>query len=132
MNLSYSKRWNLVHLLGGKCVDCSHENFSELEIDHIKNDGDGERKYYSSLDKKHLLNPNRAKEMLEIRCKKCHEKRHHPQPIIYGREIAIRTYKNGVMEKHGTLLGNVDGVIICELYPDDPHKIKQILRDVRI
>lgn len=65
-------------MLGGKCVDCKDENFYSLEIDHINNDGDGERKFYNNIDKKYLNNTIRAKQRLEVRCKKCHEKRHHP------------------------------------------------------
>ena len=132
MNLSYSKRWNLVHLLGGKCVDCSNENFYDLEIDHIKNDGDGERKYYSSLDKKHLQNPIRAKQMLELRCKKCHEKRHHPQTVFIKKEIIIFSVKDGIVDKHGTWIGKIDELLICEGYPDNPCKPRELIRDVRI
>jgi hypothetical protein len=76
--MAYTKRWNLVHLLGGKCRDCGEENFSVLEIDHIYNDGDTDRKYYSCLDKRYLSNPKRAKERLQILCKQCHENKHHP------------------------------------------------------
>lgn len=60
--MPYSKRWELVHLLGGKCVDCGNENFYDLEIDHIHNDGDGERKYYTLSEKNYLDNPRKAKD----------------------------------------------------------------------
>jgi len=74
--LGYSKRWYLLHLLGGKCFDCGNENFYELEIDHIFDDGDGERKYYTKTETHYLNNPNRARQRLQLLCKKCHEKKH--------------------------------------------------------
>ncbi len=74
--MPYSNRWELIHLLGGKCVDCAEENFYLLEIDHINNDGDGERQFYTNTEKRYISNPIRAKQRLAIRCKKCHEIRH--------------------------------------------------------
>ena len=47
----YSKRWEFVHHLGGKCVSCDDENFYNLEVDHIHNDGDNERKFYTNIEK---------------------------------------------------------------------------------
>jgi len=79
--MAYSKRWELVHLLGGKCVDCGNENFYDLELDHINNDGDGERDYYTHIIRRYIHNPERAKQRLAVRCKTCHEKRHHPSLI---------------------------------------------------
>jgi len=73
----YSKRWYLIHLLGGKCVGCNDENFYKLEIDHKYGDGNGERKYHTYADKRYLSNPSRAKQRLQILCKKCHEEKHH-------------------------------------------------------
>ncbi len=74
--MTYTKRWELVLILGGKCSDCEDENFYNLEIDHINNDGDGDRKYYTRLDQKYTSNPVRARQRLQILCKKCHEKKH--------------------------------------------------------
>jgi len=79
--LTYSKRWYLVHLLGGKCVDCPEENFYELELDHTYDDGDGERAYYTRMIQHYLDNPGLAKKRLAVRCKECHEKRHSFVPV---------------------------------------------------
>ena len=80
--MPYSKRWNLIHLLGGKCRDCNEENFGLLEIHHRFNDGDIDRKYYTQLNQKYLNQPQRAKERLEVLCKNCHEKSHHSSMYI--------------------------------------------------
>jgi hypothetical protein len=32
--MGYSKRWELIHILGGKCVDCNNENFYDWELDN--------------------------------------------------------------------------------------------------
>jgi len=79
--MTYTKRWELIHLLGSKCVDCGNENFYDLEIDHIFDDGDGDRAIYKDVVGHYLSRPTRAKMRLQILCKKCHEEKHHP-PFI--------------------------------------------------
>jgi len=71
--LSYTKRWYLVHLLGGGCAECGNQNFYELEIDHKYNDGDGERKYYTDIIGHYYSNSLRAKQRLQVLCRKCHD-----------------------------------------------------------
>jgi len=79
--MTYTKRWELIHLLGAKCVDCGNENFYDLEVDHKFDDGDGDRAIYKDVVGHYLSRPTRAKMRLQILCKKCHEEKHHP-PFI--------------------------------------------------
>ena len=100
----YSKRWELVHILGGECTHCGNQNFYDLEIDHIHDDGDGERRYYTNFAKRYTQNPNRAKQRLQILCKKCHERKgiptSTPKPAnIY--EIRSQTFMDIVKELEG-------------------------------
>ena len=123
----YSKRWELVHILGGKCVDCGNGNFYDLEIDHIYNDGDGDRKYYTIPLKKYINNPKRAKERLQVRCKQCHENRHHAKITkidnVVGSDIGVFAVKDGVIQPGGTDLGNCSEVVLVALKNCKPVKI---------
>ena len=137
----YSTRWNLVHLLGGKCRDCNNENFYELEVHHRYNDGDGERKYYIRSDQKYLNQPQRAIERLEVLCKQCHENAHHPK-IIY--EIPKTISKTRIfIDTIKTLEGEFkkpireDTIILTLLGKDFSHDevkkyIKRMLSDATI
>lgn len=128
--MPYSKRWELVHLLGGKCVDCGNENFYDLEIDHINDDGDGERKYYTISWQKYLNQPNRAKKRLRVRCKGCHEKRHHSriEEVIEERNIGIYNIVDGKIKGHGTALGDISELAVVEL--DEECRPKKVLRHI--
>ncbi len=133
--MPYSKRWELVHLLGGKCVDCENENFYDLEIDHINNDGDGERKYYTLSEKNYLDNPKKAKDRLAVRCKKCHEKRHHSSVLseiipIKGKEISVCPSKDGIPISHGSCwLGeDIKEILIVECKDFQATKILRIIK----
>lgn len=131
--MPYSKRWELIHLLGGKCFDCGNGNFYELEIDHINNDGDGERKYYTQSEKNYLDNPRKAKERLAVRCKICHEKRHHPNIILDTlevRNVSIWPSHKGVPLGYGTMLGDIDQLIIGDC--QNTNKIQTIIQIVDI
>ena len=78
-------RFDLIHLLGGKCVKCNNENMYELEVDHINNDGDGDRRFYTEPYKKWLGRPELAKKRLQVLCKSCHEDKHrlaNEQPLF--------------------------------------------------
>ena len=130
--MPYSKRWELVHLLGGKCVDCGNENFYDLEIDHINNDGDGERKYYTLSEKNYLANPSKAKERLAVRCKICHEKRHSGASFNIERDdyqqVGVFPAKDGKICGHGTWLEDgIKEVLIMKL---GDGKAKKLLRHV--
>lgn len=121
----YNKRWELVHLLGGKCRDCNNENFYDLEVHHRYNDGDGERKYYNRTDQKYLNQPERAKERLEVLCKQCHENAHHPK-IIYDvpKTVSkIRVFMDVLRSLEGSHKNPVrqDTVILTLLRKDFTH-----------
>ena len=92
--MTYTKRWELIHLLGGKCVDCGNENFYDLEIDHKFDDGDGDRAIYKDVVGHYLSRPTRAKMRLQVLCKKCHEEKHHP--IFFPPDFVIQ--QNKVLE----------------------------------
>lgn len=108
----FSKRWYLIHLLGARCVSCYNENLYDLEIDHIHNDGDVERYYHTNMIKTWLQNPNRAKSRLQILCKKCHERKHHPKKEI---NIAVFPSKNGIPISNGTSFHNISEIIITHI-----------------
>jgi len=74
--MTYTKRWELIHYLGGRCVKCGNENLYDLEIDHKFNDGDGERALYKDLVGHYLKKLDRAKQRLQLLCKVCHEAKH--------------------------------------------------------
>jgi len=116
--MGYSKRWELVLLLGGKCVDCGNENFYDLEIDHIFNDGDGERKYYTLSEKNYLANPKKARERLTVRCKICHVKRHNGgnfDPEHEGYDILIFPALDGKIIGNGTYVGESKELLVFKI-----------------
>jgi hypothetical protein len=129
--MPYSKRWYLVHLLGGKCVDCGEENFAELDIDHIFDDGDLDRKYYSNLVQRYLKNPKRAKERLQVRCKSCHKTRHYGTPLSESIpnkfEVGVFPGRNGKIIGHGTMLGDDPQIIICEMKDTTPIRVIDVV-----
>ena len=106
--MGYSKRWELIHILGGKCVDCNNENFYDLELDHINDDGDGERRYYTKTDAHYISNPQRARERLAVRCKDCHEKRHHP-PFVETDEMKRVVLFNQMIDLHIQIIKSIEG-----------------------
>ena len=59
--MTYTKRWELIHLLGGKCMNCGNENFYDLEVHHKFDDGDGDRAFYKDVIGHYLSKPIRAK-----------------------------------------------------------------------
>lgn len=71
--MKFSNRFELIHLLGGKCSRCPQENMSELEVDHIYNDGDLDRANFNNVYKKWLGMPELAKKRLQVLCKECHD-----------------------------------------------------------
>ncbi len=77
----------MIHLLGGRCVACGDENFYELEIDHIFNDGNDERKYYTIPEKNYIKNPKKSKNRLQVLCKKHHDEKHH-LPQIFLKQLS--------------------------------------------
>lgn len=105
--MGYSKRWELVHLLGGRCVECGEENFGVLEIDHKFNDGDIERLYYTKSEKRYLNNPVRAKQRLQILCKKCHESKHHG---VDESEISSSQKRHEKMVNFMSVVKSLEGV----------------------
>ena len=74
--MAYSKRWELMHILGGGCVQCGNQNFGELEIDHKYNDEHVDRDLYTNLEARYVANPRRARERLQLLCKPCHKQKH--------------------------------------------------------
>ena len=137
----YSTRWNLVHLLGGKCRDCNNENFYDLEVHHRYNDGNGERKYYTKSDQKYLNQPERAKERLEVLCKQCHENAHHSKITHDIPEIVSkpRIFMDVLRSLEGEYKKPIreDTIILTLLRKDFSHDeaknyIKRMLRDASI
>lgn len=74
--MPYTKRWELMHMLGGGCAECGNQNCYDLEIDHIHNDGHGDRDFYANLETRYVQNPKRAKQRLQLLCKICHRQKH--------------------------------------------------------
>jgi hypothetical protein len=75
--MKFSTRFELIHLLGGKCLRCPQENMSELEIDHVYNDGDADRANHKEPYKRWLQMPILAKKRLQVLCKSCHVDKHN-------------------------------------------------------
>lgn len=119
--MAYSKRWELIHILGGKCKKCGEENFKELEIDHIHNDGDLERLYYTRMDERYISNHMRARQRLQILCKKCHDIKHkptHTSPTEIKRrnmELFLLTLKE--LEHGNDMVPVPDSILIEHLIP---------------
>ena len=118
--MTYTKRWELVILLGGKCVNCGNGNFYDLEVDHKFDDGDGDRAVYKDVIGHYLSRPTRAKMRLQILCKKCHEEKHHP--IFYPPDFEVK--QNKVLEAVRELQGEPKEpvyihTLIAELGQDD-------------
>jgi len=133
--MTYTKRWELVHVLGGKCIDCAEENFYLLEIDHIYNDGDGERQFYNGFEKRYVSNPVRAKQRLVIRCKKCHETRHTVPKQKTQREIRVGRMRMTVELMKNLQKCHIEGIPedllvkeLCLLGSFDPNEARNTVR----
>lgn len=117
----YSKRWELIHILGGGCAECGNQNFYELEIDHKYNDGDGERVYYTNFEVRYTNNPKRARQRLQILCKECHNDKHTPIPkptqAQKNREI-IRLFIDTLKSLETTNCVPVPQEILCKSFAD--------------
>ena len=77
---AWSRKLELVRMLGGKCSVCGYDkNLSALEFHH-KNPGEKD----FQLDSRHLSNTNVEKIMKEVEkcvllCSNCHREIHHPE-----------------------------------------------------
>lgn len=142
--MTYTKRWELIHHLGGKCINCGNENFFDLEIDHKFNDGEGDRALYKDVVGHYLSRITRAKERLQILCKKCHEEKHHP--IIVIPEISQKQQEQNhvlftIKKLEGEFRKPVEiNTLIAELGGDDNeawqikwnNEIRKLLREAEI
>lgn len=82
---TYSKIWlqkqrdQLFKILGGSiCIKCGQNNIRLLQIDHIKDDGNNDRKKHSdnySLISYYLKNPEIARQKLQVLCAMCNWKK---------------------------------------------------------
>ena len=72
---SFKVRSGLVNLLGGKCVDCGYDkDIRVLELDHINNDGNIDRKRFPTsftLWLYYHTHPEEAKLKLQVLCANC-------------------------------------------------------------
>jgi hypothetical protein len=84
--MPYSKRWELYHILGGGCVGCGNQNFGEIQIDHVYNDGHIDRDFYTNNEARYADRPQRAKERLQLLCKKCHIYKHSGRTLTPAQE----------------------------------------------
>lgn len=86
-NLDTTNRYKLIQLLGGKCRICLEDKISQLEVDHIYNDGAEERSKHGSSEKIYgwyLQHADKGFKRLQPLCKECH--RTKTNLISYGNE----------------------------------------------
>ena len=74
--LDYHKVRNSIFKLlnQDKCKNCGYDNFEALELDHIFNDGNEDRKKFKSITlmwKYYLQNPNQCKKRIQVLCANC-------------------------------------------------------------
>jgi len=110
----YSKHWELLHILGGECIKCNNANFYELEVDHINNDGNGERTFYTNLDARYVNNPKRAMQRLQILCKICHNEKHKPIAKIDHKRRNMDLFMLTLKEMEGIHMNPVPEFMLCD------------------
>lgn len=76
-------RRQLIGILGGpKCGLCPEIRYKELEIDHVFNDGNEDRKRFATKGHNngffeyYIKHPEQARKRLRVLCKMCHEEKH--------------------------------------------------------
>lgn len=113
--MKFSNRFELIHLLGGKCSNCPQENMSELEVDHIYNDGDLDRASFNNVYKKWLGMPELAKKRLQVLCKSCHDEKdwqvRQKEHDKFMSEIVRKDTPNPNRPKYELTRKSIDGTI---------------------
>ena len=72
-----SMKFNMIEMLGSKCICCEEDDIDVLQVDHINNDGKTDRKKYTGLQffRECLRNPTKSKLKLQILCANCNTKK---------------------------------------------------------
>jgi hypothetical protein len=82
------RRLEAYSILGGRCSKCGSDDPSILQFNHINNDGALHRKLNKVVDgnlaRWIILNPDEAKEKIELLCAPCHAKLHSGFTAIEG------------------------------------------------